>query len=100
MRVAETERLKELAPLLQPYGLDPTTDDLDPKYIMSVLERRREALLQDTVTVKEEKDRLLKKLEETQQRVKITETECSKLTDRIQWLVEFLTSNFDFNVCI
>jgi kinesin family protein 3/17 len=80
---AESQRFQELAPLLQPYGLDGTTD---PKYIMSVLEKRREALLKDTVTVKEEKDRLLKKLEETQQRVKITETECTKLSDRIQWL--------------
>ena len=83
IRLAETQMLQELAPVLQQYGLDGATD---PKYIMAMLEKRREALLKDTVTVKEEKDRLLKKLEETQQRVKFTETECSKLQDRIQWL--------------
>jgi len=82
-RQVEEQRLRELAPLLEPYGLDPTTE---PAVIMEKLAERRKELLQDNLTVKAEKDKLLKKLDETESLVKNTEVECAKLNERIVWL--------------
>jgi hypothetical protein len=82
-RQVEEQRLRELAPLLEPYGLDPTSE---PGLIMEKLAERRKALLQDNLTMKAEKDNLLRKLDETESLVKNTEVECSKLSERIGWL--------------
>lgn len=79
----EEERLRELAAMLEPYGLDPTTD---PSVIMEKLAERRKELLQDNLTMKVEKDMLLGKLDETESLVRNTEEECSKLSERIGWL--------------
>lgn len=79
----EEQRLRELAALLEPYGLDPTTD---PSVIMEKLAEKRKELLQDNLTMKVEKDMLLNKLDETENLVRSTEEECSKLSERIGWL--------------
>lgn len=83
LRQIEEQRLKELASLLAPYGVDPSAD---PQDIMSQLDDRRKELVNDSKTLKEEKDRLLKRLDETQSLVKNTAEECKKLSEKIQWL--------------
>lgn len=83
LRQIEEQRLKELASLLAPYGVDPSAD---PQDIMSQLDERRTELLNDSKTVKEERDKLIKRLDETQCLVKNTSEECKKLSEKIQWL--------------
>lgn len=79
----DDKHFQELLPLLESYGFGHTRD---PKEIMELLENRKRELLRDNLTVKEEKDRLLRKLEETQDRVKGAKEDCFKLYDRIDWL--------------
>lgn len=83
LKQIEEQRLKELAALLAPYGVDPSAD---PQEIMCQLDERRNELLNDSKTVKDERDKLLKRLDETQSLVRNTSEECKKLSEKIQWL--------------
>jgi len=80
---AGSQRVSELATLLEPYGIDPT---LPPQEIMEKLAAVRKDLLEDNMQVKNEKDQLLKKLDNTTNYLKNVQKECSHLAARISWL--------------
>jgi len=67
---AEEQRLRQLTPLLEQHGIDPS---LEPKDIMAQLEKKKDALLKDNTMVKVEKDKLLHKLDNTQSLVRKAE---------------------------
>jgi len=75
--------VSELEPYLENHGLGSLND---PKAILKILEEKRTALLTDTATAQEEKERLLTKLESTHRKVEQVEEDCGKLHDRVEWL--------------
>jgi hypothetical protein len=80
---ADMQRYRELAALIKPYGIDPNSE---PSVIKEQLAEKRKELLQDNLTIKASKDKLLEKLDEAENLAQFAELECSKLTERIGWL--------------
>lgn len=73
----------ELEVLLAAYGIQP--QGLEPKQIVKLLEERRIELLRNNEMVKEEKDRLLQQLDKAKTKIQYSDTECTKLMEKIQW---------------
>lgn len=83
MDLMKESRVKQLTELLDPYGIKFEGDLCE---IMNQLQDRKVSLMKNTQMVKEDKEKLLAKLQHATEEIRSAETECSQLVTQIEWL--------------